>query len=248
MASILTYHKIGRQFEFGITTVSRGRFREHLDFLKSLGRRLEVAGEAAGDAPGDATDAVALTFDDGYESVFTDALPEMLDRGVPGTVFVVVGAVGGLNTWDVRLSPRPFKHLSWRQIGELSRHGFEIGSHTVSHRDLTRLSDVALRRELTVSRREIEDRTGIGVRAVAYPFGKADRRVQDAARAAGFERGFLSSPGGAEVMAAGRMSVYSIDGVRSLRRKLGLAVGHRFEVLKSKAIVRLSHGTTLVKR
>jgi hypothetical protein len=44
------------------------------------------------------------------------------------------------------------------------------------------------------------------------------------------------------------MTVYSIDGLRSLRRKLGLVPGYGFEYLKNRVIAGLSLGTTLVKR
>lgn len=246
MSAILTYHKIGRQFELGITSVTGKRFSKHLDFLTSLGRGWAAASDVA--LRGCEGDTIALTFDDGYESIYTEAFPEMSSRQLTGTAFVIVGATGGFNTWDVRLSLRPFKHLSWQQIGELARHGLEIGSHTLSHRDLTRLSDDELEKELVASRREIQDHIGTEVTAIAYPFGKADRRVIDAAQAAGYKCGFTSSPRTGSRMAVGRMSVYAIDDARSLRRKLKAAPGHCFEVLKNTIISRLSHGTALVKR
>lgn len=256
MSSILTYHKIGRQFEFGITSVTWGRFTDHLEFLKGLGKEWALASDVALSLR--AGDTISLTFDDGYESVYTKGFPGMSARGISGTIFPVVGAVGGHNTWDVRLSPRPFKHLSWRQIEELARHGFEVGSHTLSHRDLTRLSEQDLMRELVVSRHEVEDHLGAEVRAIAYPFGKTDDRVIEAARGAGYKCGFVSAPNrplnagcalhhDAE-MAVGRMSVYAFDDARSLQRKLGLAPGYRLEALKSKIITHLSHGTALVRR
>lgn len=246
MSAILTYHKVGRQLELGITSVTRKRFSGHLDVLKSLGAAWVTASDAVLNEC--EAGAIALTFDDGYESVYTEALPEMLCRQLTGTVFVVVGAVGGVNNWDVRLSLRPFRHLSWSQIEDLARRGFEIGSHTLSHRDLTRLSDRDLARELEASRSEIQDRLGREVRAIAYPFGKTDRRVIDAAQAAGYRCGFVSSPRTEGRMAVGRMSVYAMDGARSLRGKMGAAPGHMFEVAKTRIISQLSRGTPLVKR
>jgi len=257
---ILTYHKIGSQLELGITTVSRRRFAAHLDLYTELGlepilasdltERIAdigpdraLAGEVA--VGGD----LAITFDDGYESVWTEAFPEMAARKWTGTVFVVAGSVGGSNSWDVRLSPRRFKHLSWTQIGELSEAGFEIGSHTLSHRDLTRLDGDARRRELRDSKRAIEDRIGMPVTSVSYPFGRCSQKVVDDAIAAGYTCGFTSSPNdGSDMMAMGRLSVYSIDGRASLERKLGLRPGYRLECIKNTVIAKLSLGTTLVKR
>jgi len=252
---ILTYHKIGSQIEIGITTVSRRSFAGHLDLYGALGFNSVPASQIAGLIPGSATGPVAternlaITFDDGYESVWTEAFPEMAARGWTGTVFIVVGSVGGSNSWDVRLSPRRFKHLSWTQIEDLSRAGFEIGSHTISHRDLTRLKGELLRSEIRDSKHIIEDHLGKPVTSISYPFGRFSRKVQDEAAAAGYCCAFTSSPGPkSDRMAMGRLSVYSIDGRSSLERKLGLRPGHRLECLKNTVIARLSLGTTLVKR
>jgi peptidoglycan/xylan/chitin deacetylase (PgdA/CDA1 family) len=191
---------------------------------------------------------VAVTFDDGYESVYREALPEMVARGIPGTVFPVVGSVGGWNDWDVNLAPRPVRHLSWGQIRELVEAGFEVGSHTLTHRDLTRLDHRALVKELSDSKKMLEDVTGVKVTAISYPFGRFSSRVLDEAAAAGYTCGFTSSPGTKDSrMAVGRWAVYSIDGARSLERRLGLRRGRRAERLKNTVIARLSLGTTLIK-
>ncbi len=252
---ILTYHKIGSQIELGITTVSRRRFAGHLDIYNELGFKPVLTCELISPAEGDAktTDRgerrLAITFDDGYESVCTQAFPEMASRGWAGTVFVVAGSVGGSNTWDVRLSPRSFRHLSWEQIRELADAGFEIGSHTLSHRDLTRLNEDRLRSELRDSKHAIEDHTGRPVRSISYPFGRFSCRVVEEALAAGYECGFTSFPNdGTDPMAIGRLSVYSIDSRAALERKLSLRPGYKLECFKNKVIARLSLGTTLVKR
>ena len=267
--TILTYHKIGRQFEIGIASVPRPRFRQHVEIMVSAGRPFARARDVV--TASGITDQIALTFDDGYETVYTEALPEMMERGIAGTVFPVAGAIGDVNRWDVRLSPRPFRHLTWPQLRDLAKHGFEVGSHTMSHRDLTRLTARDLLEELAASKILLEDRLGVAVASIAYPFGKVNRMVIEAALRSGYTCGFLSSPRpageepkelghagcareeNAEVsarrqMAVGRMSVYSIDHRASLLRKLGGVPGYRFEALKNRVIARLSHGTTLIKK
>ncbi|MFH1313994.1 MAG: polysaccharide deacetylase family protein [Candidatus Eisenbacteria bacterium] len=244
---ILTYHKIGSQLELGITTVSRRRFAGHLNLYAELGLKAVLASEIPERTPDDR--GLAITFDDGYESVWTEAFPEMAARSWTGTVFIVVGSVGGSNSWDVRLSPRRFKHLSWAQIEGLSGAGFEIGSHTLSHRDLTRLGEESLRQELRDSKRIIEDHLNKPVTSISYPFGSFSRKVVDEGIAAGYTCGFTSSPNdGSDRMAMGRLSVYPIDSRSSLERKLRLRPGYRLECLKNTVIARLSLGTTLVKR
>ena len=48
---ILTYHKIGRQFELGITSVSRGRFKRHLGLLIDSGLTFVRAAESQSGRP-----------------------------------------------------------------------------------------------------------------------------------------------------------------------------------------------------
>jgi len=244
--TILTYHKIGSHLELGITTVRRRRFAGHMDLLLGSGMDFLRASDAVSGTH--VHSGLAVTFDDGYESVYEEALPEMLARGIPGTVFPVVGSIGGWNEWDINLAPRPVRHLSWAQIRDLTEAGFEIGSHTLSHRDLTRLGPEALSHELRDSKKMIEDVTGAEVTAISYPFGRFSRRVMDEAVAAGYTCGFASSPGTQDSrMAVGRWAVYSIDGASSLERKIGVRSGRRLERLKNTVIARLSLGTTLVK-
>jgi peptidoglycan/xylan/chitin deacetylase (PgdA/CDA1 family) len=244
---ILTYHKIGSQFELGITWVTPSRFRKHLDLLSAAGKRFVNASDLVFD--GADGNGVSLTFDDGYESVYTHGLPEMSGRGITGTVFPVVGSIGRDNLWDVRLSLKRFRHLSWGQLSQLSRSGFEIGSHTISHRDLTRLDPRKLKRELRDSKHMLEDRISAEVKAIAFPFGRYNSRVTDEAADAGYTCGFASSPKGSDsVMAVGRMGIHAMDGDAALARMLGLRSGECLEVFKNKVIANLALVTTLIKR
>jgi peptidoglycan/xylan/chitin deacetylase (PgdA/CDA1 family) len=244
---ILTYHKVGSQFELGITSVTRTRFRKHLDLLSAAGKRFHNASDLVFN--GVNGDGVSLTFDDGYESVYTCVFPEMSERGITGTVFPVVGSIGRENHWDVRLSFKRFRHLSWDHLAELSRSGFEIGSHTISHRDLTRMDVPRLRCELRDSKHMLEDRLGAGVRSIAFPFGRHNSRVIDEAVDAGYSCGFASSPNGSRsVMSVGRMGVHAMDGDAALARMLGLRPGQCLEVLKNRIIANLALVTTVIKR
>jgi peptidoglycan/xylan/chitin deacetylase (PgdA/CDA1 family) len=76
--------------------------------------------------------------------------------------------------------------MNWAMIEELGRGGVAIGSHGMTHVDLTIVSDVELDRELTVSRSMLEDRLGQQVTHFAFPYGRFSRRVWDAALKAGY--------------------------------------------------------------
>jgi peptidoglycan/xylan/chitin deacetylase (PgdA/CDA1 family) len=80
--------------------------------------------------------------------------------------------------------------MSWDELREHADRGLRIGSHTVSHPHLTRVSDAELGRELDDSKGEIEAELGRPCRELAYPYGEQDERVRAAARRAGYERAY----------------------------------------------------------
>ncbi len=88
--------------------------------------------------------------------------------------------------------------LNWRQIREMAEQGIEFGSHTLSHPNLTRLADTDLARELTESRRILEQRIERKVEALGYPIGTAeayDERVMQAAAKSGYRLAVTYVPG-----------------------------------------------------
>jgi peptidoglycan/xylan/chitin deacetylase (PgdA/CDA1 family) len=129
----------------------------------------------------------AVTFDDGYRSVREAALPVLAGLGIPATVFAIAAKSGA--TSELRgAGPRPL--MTWDELRELRRHGWEIGSHTLTHPDLTALDDGELEHELRGSRELVEAETGGTCTSLAYPYGAADARVVEAARRAGYEIAF----------------------------------------------------------
>jgi len=125
----------------------------------------------------------ALSFDDGYADIYdalSDARPELLKRT---TVFLVAERIGGRNDWD-RSGPLAGRRLlDWRQIAELRRRGVAIGSHGLTHVDLTACGDRQLDAELRRSKELLEQRLGDAIEGFSYPYGAFDRRVMAAVAA-----------------------------------------------------------------
>jgi peptidoglycan/xylan/chitin deacetylase (PgdA/CDA1 family) len=128
------------------------------------------------------TRSLVLTFDDGYETVYHEALPVLQRYGMSATIFITTGQNAPAGLADRLPSCEGQAMLSWRQILELRRCGVEIGAHTCTHPDLTRLPPAEIRAEIGASKAIIEDMLGAAVRSFAYPFGRYDRRSQDIAR------------------------------------------------------------------
>lgn len=180
---VLTWHAVDERDS--VVSVSPALLRRQAQVLAERGFRgisLEQAfleRESAGAFP--ARTAV-LTFDDGYRGVPEHALPAFAAQGFTATMFLASGLVGLSAREAAALNPDLDRDiLDWAQAGELLGAGWEIGSHTVSHPNLARLDAIALERELNVSRSELEQRLQRPVRSLAYPYGRFNSRVRDAA-------------------------------------------------------------------
>lgn len=104
---------------------------------------------------------IILTFDDGSESVYTNALPIMQKFNFTGTAYLVLNYVGGVGFMNVK------------EVQELYAAGWEIGSHSLSHRDLTTIPDDQ-EKEIVESRWKLQDYAGVPILTFAYPFGAYD--------------------------------------------------------------------------
>lgn len=136
--------------------------------------------------------AVAVTFDDGLRDVLTEAAPILAEFAVPATAFVAPGLIAGQRPDKSYRATRPF--LSWRELDELVRAGWTIGSHALTHPVLATLPTEAARYELTESRRILSDACGQPVTLLAYPYGTrrtVSPREHALAQAAGYEAAFL---------------------------------------------------------
>jgi peptidoglycan/xylan/chitin deacetylase (PgdA/CDA1 family) len=160
---------------------------------------------------------VMLTFDDGYADVFFRASTVIARLGMHATAYVITG----------RISAGDPSFLRWSLLKALEQRGIEIGSHSVSHRDLTTLSDRDLRAELLASRRVLERRLGHPVPWLAYPFGAYDARVVAFAREAGYRIAVTTEPGvaqsGEHPLELPRLRVLDSTGVDGLAAMLAAA-------------------------
>jgi peptidoglycan/xylan/chitin deacetylase (PgdA/CDA1 family) len=128
------------------------------------------------------TKPVVVTFDDNQMSAYDLALPVLVKNNQTATFYLITN----------RLENKDF--VGTAQIPELLKDGMEIGSHTVTHSDLVRLSDAQLASELKDSRTALEAVTGSPVLHLAYPLTSQNQRVRDAAQAAGYTTATVMDP------------------------------------------------------
>jgi peptidoglycan/xylan/chitin deacetylase (PgdA/CDA1 family) len=141
---------------------------------------------------------VRASFDDAFRSAAT-VFPELEVLGVPIQIFACTGYAR--NGAPLEIPEFGGDHLgqlatmTWDDLRAHAERGVTISSHGVSHAHLTQLSDNEVRRELTESKQELEDRLGRACSDFAYPYGEHDDRVRSAARAAGYAGAFALGAG-----------------------------------------------------
>jgi peptidoglycan/xylan/chitin deacetylase (PgdA/CDA1 family) len=191
----LAYHSVEarplRDDPFGLCTSPR-RLERHIRRLQAWGYELVTFGELAHRAvDGDVSGAAALTFDDGFADNLHVLLPLLREYRARATVFVVSSWLGE------RHPQRPHSAiLTADELRTLAAHGIEVGSHTVTHPDLSALGFDEARGELATSKHDLEAVLDAAVDVVAYPYGKASATTLAACAAAGFRAGCRVSGNG----------------------------------------------------
>jgi peptidoglycan/xylan/chitin deacetylase (PgdA/CDA1 family) len=228
-ALVLCYHSVSDEWEHALA-VTWHAFERQLRSLLRRGFRPLPAGELlAGPRRG-----LHVTFDDAYRTIL-DALPTLRRLGLPTTVFASTAFADGGRPLDVpELAAEAAAHpghlatMTWDELRGLAADGVEIGSHTVSHPHLPRLSEVELDRELRDSRARVEDELGRPCRLFAYPYGEHGERVQAAVRRAGYEAAFAlgegASPG--NPYALPRVDLYRRDSLLRATLKTSFVKPH----------------------
>jgi peptidoglycan/xylan/chitin deacetylase (PgdA/CDA1 family) len=154
----------------------------HIEALRAWGYALVTFGEwSEAVVSGTGAGLAALTFDDGFSDNLHTLVPILADLQAPATVFVVSSWLGQMHR-DVPWA----RMLTADEVVALDDAGVEIGGHSVSHPDLTRLSFDDARAELARGRADLEDLLGKPVEVAAYPYGFATAETRRACRDAGY--------------------------------------------------------------
>lgn len=110
--------------------------------------------------------AVILAFDDGHADHYSNAYPVLKKHGAKAVFFII----SGKPDQDPKFANRA-------QVKELADAGFEIGSHSISHRNLTSLGTSALIEELSGSKAVLEAKIWKPVISFCYPAGRFNAKV-----------------------------------------------------------------------
>lgn len=162
------------------TSISPADFRGHLEYLQANDFHviaLDAMMEALQSGRELPDKTVAITFDDGYSSIYETAFPLLQSFGYPFTLFLSTGPVNdGLNSY-----------MTWDQIEEMAAAGAIIANHMVEHPYMlerrTGESETdwiaRLRAEMLAAEKDIENHTGQSHRYLAYPYGEYDKQIKE---------------------------------------------------------------------
>ncbi len=175
-AVVLLYHHVDVGTP-SITSISPTNFAAHLQYLDDNNFNilpLNEINDALKNGKELPDKAIAITFDDAYLSIYTEAYPLLRLNNLPFTIFVATDLVGSSK-----------RYLSWQQLAEMSEHGALVANHTQSHLHLLRLLDgesddewrLRIRHEITGAQLEIEKRLGELPKIFAYPYGEYSQNI-----------------------------------------------------------------------
>lgn len=182
-AVVLQYHHIDTKTPFS-TSTTPSLFKQHIEYLLSndftvLSLPDMVETLKANKSKPDKS--VAITFDDGFISVYTEAFPILKKHQIPFTIFV--------NTDPIQAGRAT--HVSWEQLAEMKQHGATIANHTHSHSHLIYSEREAINSgktdnitrdawrqafidEIDTSQKLLKDKLDQDIKLFAYPYGEFD--------------------------------------------------------------------------
>lgn len=209
-ALVLVFHRIGDAYPNDALGMPEHRFARFCDVLPRYFRVTTLADIVQRLEARESVDGLlAITFDDGYRDNYDAAAKLLEERGLRGCFFLASGYVGTerIPGWDADHGVTS-RWMSWDQVRELARRGFEIGAHTVNHVNLGDAESFARvgapplpprwqveadpatqEREIVESRARIEAELSAAVTLFAYPFGRRENLSEanrEVVRRAGF--------------------------------------------------------------
>jgi len=193
-AVALIYHHVSEDTP-ALTSVTPAAFEQHLNYLAEhqfniwpLSRILDALDKNR-KLP---ANTVAITFDDAYRSIYTEAFPRLRKRNWPFTIFVSSESID--NGYA--------DYLNWDQLREMAKAGNEIANHSHSHAHLVRRLkgesntrwQNRVRADIKMAADRIKHEIGSSPSLFAYPYGEYSQALKAIVRSMGY-RGIAQQSG-----------------------------------------------------
>lgn len=192
---ILCYHRLADRCESSLC-MTASLFEEQMRYLKENGYQVISMADLEdflGYRRAIPSKAVVINLDDGYRSTYDIAYPILKRYGFKAGLFIYTDFIGASSN-----------SLTWEQLQEMRAEGFEIGSHSLSHSDLTKKrpgeSDEEhkerTRKELFKSKEILDEKLGQNTTYFAFPYGEYNHQVLSMCEEAGYRLALSVTRGG----------------------------------------------------
>ncbi len=191
MIPILMYHQVGQPPPKGSPyrglTVHPSDFKRQMTWLRRFGYRGLSMHDLLPYLRGERNGKVfGITFDDGYRNVFQNAMPILKEMDFTATNYFVARQFDGGNVWDYDKGVPHADLMSVAEMREWAAAGHEVGSHTLDHPFLPKLSPELADYQIRQSKVELEEALGTAVTAFCYPYGGESPEIRSMVHNAGY--------------------------------------------------------------
>jgi peptidoglycan/xylan/chitin deacetylase (PgdA/CDA1 family) len=178
----------------------------------------------------DGRDIISITFDDGLESVYRNAVPELVKRNIPFSIFVPSGYIGKTSRWiKNKVLYKEENVMTAGQLINLSQIEIAtIGSHGVRHEGLSGMSEKEAKYEIEQSKTDLEKLLKKEILFFSFPHGKYSREHLQYLMTAGYLKAYSINPElvKSDNFVSGRFSITPDDW--RLEQKLKLSGAYRW--------------------
>ena len=223
---MLIYHKVGPR-PSGVRLkglyVTPSRFGLQMDELGASGFASVMPEEIA--PTSSPSKRIVFTFDDGFRNVFEHTLEPLARNRFHAIQYLVPNYIGKLNEWDLRDGEVPEPLMDAFQVRDWLAAGHSIGSHTLSHPRLSRLTLRDAREEIYASKAKLEDLFNVPIEHFCFPYGDFNSAVRDLVVEAGYKTACTSdfgvNPPTADLFTLARIFVrYPSRSLKTLKARL----------------------------
>lgn len=186
----LMYHhvqdpKVAAEKKQTALTVDTDYFREQMQYLKNKGYTTATFADLVNffnSGVGIAPKSVLITFDDGYDDFYLNALPILNQFGFKAAEFIPTGLINNPG------------YLSWDQISSAAGQGMVFANHTWSHKNVL-VAETTLIKEITTADGQLGDHGLNNPKVFAYPYGLTSANAEKLLTKLGYQLAFTTTPG-----------------------------------------------------
>ena len=160
--------------------VSLDNFKEQMSYMNQQGYSTTTLDKLFPELEGK---KFIITIDDGYKDAIENALPILKGFNFQATVFIITNNIGKGG------------YLTWDDIKILKNESWTIGSHTLSHPNLTNIKTTEANKEIIQSKQILELKLNTSIDFFCYPAGKFNQETAEMVKNAGYKAAVTTQEG-----------------------------------------------------